>query len=83
MLAVLAHSHYYLSAISEDASMPPRFVVIPAIPKEMGAIRQGARFYCNTAPTGFDIYDNDEKRRLKKDYPSRGEAETECLQLNQ
>lgn len=63
--------------------MPPRFVVIPAIPKEVGAIRQGIRFYCKPQHTGFDIYDNDEKRRLKEDYPSRDEAEKACLQLNQ
>lgn len=63
--------------------MPQRFVVIPAISKEVGAIRQGIRFYCKPGPTGFDIYDNNEKRRLKKNYPSRDEAENACLRLNQ
>jgi hypothetical protein len=62
--------------------MLPRFVVVPAIPKETGAIRHGARFYCQTELIGFDIYDNEEKRRLEKSHPSRDEAETECRQLN-
>ncbi|CAN7495666.1 hypothetical protein LJR277_003305 [Pseudomonas sp. LjRoot277] len=62
--------------------MPPRFVVVPAVPKEAGAIRHGARFYCQTDPIGFDIYDNEKKRRLNKSHPSRDEAEAECRRIN-
>lgn len=60
-----------------------RFVVVPAVPREVGVIRQGARFYCQTESAGFDIYDNREKRRLQVTYPNRAEAESECLKLNE
>lgn len=62
--------------------MMSRFVVVPAIPTETGSMRDGARFYCETAPIGFNIYDNDEKCRLKTTYQSRDEAKEECQQLN-
>lgn len=62
--------------------MLPRFVVVPAVPKEVGAMRQGTRFYGKTEPAGFDIYDNREKRRLQVTYPNSAEAEHECLKLN-
>ncbi|MCP2226375.1 hypothetical protein OKW12_001782 [Pseudomonas silensiensis] len=62
--------------------MIPRFVVVPAIPTETGSTRNGTRFYCKTAPIGFNLYDNEEKRRLPTTYPTRTEAEEECLQLN-
>ncbi|VVQ05049.1 hypothetical protein PS928_02961 [Pseudomonas fluorescens] len=62
--------------------MLARFVVVPAVPKETGAIRQGIRFYCQTEPIGFDIYDNQEKRRLNKNHSRREDAEAECRQLN-
>lgn len=45
--------------------MISRFVVVPAIPTETGSIRNGSRFYCQTAPIGFNIYDNEEKLRLQ------------------
>ena len=60
-----------------------RFVVVPAIPTETGSMRSGARFYCETAPIGFNIYDNEEKLRLKTVYQTRAEAEGACLELNQ
>ncbi|POF44397.1 hypothetical protein B0D71_02945 [Pseudomonas laurylsulfativorans] len=60
-----------------------RFVVVPAIPTETGSVRSGTRFYCETAPIGFNIYDNEEKLRLKTDYQTRAEAESACLELNQ
>ena len=63
--------------------MISRFVVVPAIPTETGSMRSGARFYCKTAPIGFNIYDNEEKLRLKTTYQARKEAEAECQRLNQ
>ena len=62
--------------------MISRFVVVPAIPTETGSMRNGARFYCKTAPIGFSIYDNEEKLRLTTTYQAREEAEAECKRLN-
>lgn len=62
--------------------MNSRFVVVPAIPTETGSIRNGTRFYCETAPIGFNIYDNEEKCRLKTTYQIRIEAQDECQRLN-
>jgi len=58
--------------------MVPRFVVVPAIPTETGSLRNGARFYSSTVPSGFNIYDNKEKCRLPLSFPTRQEAETAC-----
>ena len=63
--------------------MISRFAVVPAIPTETGSMRNGARFYCKTAPIGFNIYDNEEKLRLKTTYQAREEAEEQCQRLNQ
>jgi hypothetical protein len=63
--------------------MIPRFVVVPANPTETGSERNGVRFYCKTAPIGFNIYDNQEKLRLKTTYQARDEVEDECQRLNQ
>ena len=68
--------------IHEAMEMNKRFVVIPAIPIETGSVRNGTRFYCGTAPIGFNIYDNDEKSRSKAVYQTRSEAEGECQRLN-
>ncbi|MDR6610507.1 hypothetical protein J2X87_005617 [Pseudomonas synxantha] len=62
--------------------MISRFVVVPAIPTETGPMRNGSRFYCQTAPIGFNLYDNQEKLRLKTTYNAREEAESECQRLN-
>ena len=62
--------------------MMSRFVVVPAIPTETGSTRNGARFYCKTAPIGFNLYDNEEKLRLKTTYQTREEAERECLRAD-
>ncbi|WP_350647201.1 hypothetical protein [Pseudomonas sp. HY13-MNA-CIBAN-0226] len=62
--------------------MNSRFVVVPAIPTETGSMRNGSRFYCQTSPIGFNIYDNEEKLRLQNAYQCRKEAETECRRLN-
>lgn len=45
-------------------------------------MRNGTRFYCETAPIGFNIYDNEEKLRLKATYQTRVEAESESQRLN-
>lgn len=45
-------------------------------------MRNGTRFYCETAPIGFNIYDNEEKLRLKATFQTRVEAENECQRLN-
>lgn len=41
-------------------------------------MRHGDRFYARTEPSGFDLYDNWEKRRLPLSCPTREEAETLC-----
>jgi hypothetical protein len=63
--------------------MISRFVVVPAIPTETGSTRNGSRFYCQTAPIGFNVYDNEEKLRLKTTYQTREEGESECQRLNE
>jgi hypothetical protein len=68
--------------LGEGVKMISRFVVVPAIPTETGSMRNGSRFYCQTAPIGFNLYDNEEKLRLKTTYQTREEAEGECQQLN-
>jgi hypothetical protein len=65
----------------EGVKMMSRFVVVPAIPTETGSMRNGSRFYCQTAPIGFNLYDNEEKLRLTT-YQTREEAEGECQRLN-
>lgn len=62
--------------------MISRFVVVPAIPTETGTMGNGSRFYCDTASIGYNLYDNEEKRRLKTTDQTRDEAESECQQLN-
>lgn len=62
--------------------MIPRFVVVPAVPTETGSTRSGSRFYCQTAPIGFNLYDNEGKLRLQTTYQSRAEAQSECQRLN-
>ncbi|PKH14579.1 hypothetical protein BI292_04815 [Pseudomonas sp. 43NM1] len=63
--------------------MISRFAVVPAVPTQTGSTRDGVRFYCKTAPIGFNIYDNQEKLRLQTTYQARDEAEDECQRLNQ
>lgn len=69
--------------LGEGLKMILRFVVVPAIPIETESTRNGVRFYCKTTPIGFNIYDNEEKLRLKTTYQAREEAENECQRLNQ
>jgi len=64
----------------KEAEMGARFVVVHAIPTETGSARDGARFYA--VQSGFDVYDNQDKRRLNPTYPTRTEAEDECERRN-
>lgn len=63
--------------------MISRFVVVPAITTETGSTRNGSRFYCQTAPIGFNLYDNDEKHRLKTTFQTREEAVIESQRFNE
>ena len=45
-------------------------------------MRNGARFYCETAPIGLNVYDNEEKLRLQNTYQAQEEAEVESQRLN-
>lgn len=45
-------------------------------------MRHGTRFYWETTHIAFDIYDNEEKRRLQTGYPTGKDAEKRCKQLN-
>ncbi|MGE8328886.1 hypothetical protein [Pseudomonas urmiensis] len=62
--------------------MLPRFVIVPALPIEQEHFRQGIRHFSTTISGGFDIYDNQEKLRLKPSYPTRARAETACVKMN-
>ncbi|MGX9080057.1 hypothetical protein ACWTQY_29775, partial [Klebsiella pneumoniae] len=62
--------------------MIQRFVVVPAIPTKTGSVCNGTRFHSTTVPTGFDIYDNQDKQRLQFTYPTRIEADVECERRN-
>lgn len=42
----------------------------------------GARLKGNNVSVGYDIYDNQEKLRLKPSYPSRAHAEVACAMMN-
>ena len=45
-------------------------------------MRNGARFYCETVSIGMNVYDNEEKLRLKNTYQAQEEAEVESQRLN-
>lgn len=62
--------------------MQTRFVIVPAVPIEKEAFQSGARFYAATASGGFDIYDNQEKLRLKPSYATKALAEAARAKLN-
>ncbi len=61
--------------------MQPRFVIVPAVPIENESFQIGNRFYAATSSGGFDIYDNQEKIRLKRDFPNRAKAIEECEKM--
>lgn len=62
--------------------MQSRFVIVPAVPIEGQAFRIGTRYYAATISGGFDIYDNQEKERLKRGFVNRSEAAAACDKLN-
>lgn len=62
--------------------MVSRFVVVPGTPIETGSARNGTRYYSSMAPGGFDIYDNQEKYRLRLSYSTHAQAEAECEKKN-
>ncbi|RFQ00008.1 hypothetical protein D0O09_20020 [Pseudomonas putida] len=62
--------------------MQPRFVIVPAVPIEVESFRIGNRFYAATTSGGFDIYDNQEKERLKRGFINRSEAAAACEKMN-
>ncbi|MBF8668336.1 hypothetical protein IR012_00725 [Pseudomonas putida] len=62
--------------------MQPRFVLVPAVPVDSDAIRVGVRFYAQTVSEGFDIYDNQEKTRLKQGFPTRSVGDAICDKMN-
>ncbi|AHC84194.1 MULTISPECIES: hypothetical protein [Pseudomonas putida group] len=62
--------------------MQPRFVIVPAVPIENESFQVGNRFYAATTSGGFDIYDNQEKVRIKRGFSSRSTGESECKKMN-
>lgn len=62
--------------------MQTRFVIVPAVPIEKESFRSGSRFYAATVSGGFEVYDNQEKLRLRKNYASRELANDACLKMN-
>ncbi|WP_082044721.1 hypothetical protein [Pseudomonas sp. C5pp] len=61
--------------------MQPRFVIVPAVPIENESFQIGNRFYAATTSGGFDIYDNQEKIRIKRNFSNRSLAITECEKM--
>lgn len=59
-----------------------RFVAVPAVPTETESLRTAKRAFAKVSALGFNIYDNEDKRRLKTNYLTRVEAERECERLN-
>lgn len=67
----------------EWSEMISRYVVVPAIPTETTPTQHDGRNYCRTLSSGFDIYDNLEKCRLRPSYTTRSEAEAACSENNE
>jgi len=61
--------------------MISRFAVVPALPVKTDDIKSVSRFY-TAATVRFDIYDNQEKERLKRGFASRSVAADACRVLN-
>lgn len=53
-------------------------MVVPGIPRELGALRTGTRFYTRTEANGFNLYDNKEKFRLPLAFLNREDANAAC-----
>ncbi|WP_095143505.1 hypothetical protein [Pseudomonas sp. Irchel s3b6] len=62
--------------------MIPRFVVVPATRTKTASGREGIRLHPGLAPIGFNLYDNQDKQRMKALYGTHLEAHTECERLN-
>jgi hypothetical protein len=62
--------------------MQTRFVIVPAVPLERESFQIGSRYYSATVSGGFDIYDNQEKTRLRPSYATRSQAESARVKLN-
>ena len=64
-----------------DGKMQPRFVIVPAVPIENESFQVGNRFYAATSSGGFDIYDNQEKIRIKRNFSSKSLAMAACEKM--
>ncbi|MBK4992428.1 hypothetical protein IAE39_000602 [Pseudomonas sp. S37] len=62
--------------------MQPRFVLVPGVPSDTESFRLGIRYYARTVSEGFDIYDNQEKARLKRGFPTRDLGAAMCEKMN-
>lgn len=62
--------------------MLPRFVIVPALPAEKENTNSDIRPYETCISIGFDIYDNQEKKRLKPTFKTKEEAEKACKTKN-
>lgn len=62
--------------------MQQRFVIVPALPIEKDVYKRTNRTWASALGAGFDLYDNQEKRRLPLSLPSRPDAEAECVRRN-
>lgn len=62
--------------------MLPRFVIVPALPSEKENTNSDTRHYERCISVGFDIYDNQEKKRLNPSFKTREEAEKACKNKN-
>jgi len=73
---------YYLGLQGRgNGKMQPRFVIVPAVPIENESFQIGSRFYAATTSGGFDIYDKQEKIRIKRNFPNKSLAITECEKM--
>ena len=59
-----------------------RYVVVPATPVETECVLERGRYYSKTVKQGFNLYDNQDKQRLKPVFTTRVEANVECERLN-
>lgn len=62
--------------------MNPRFVVVPAIRTKTASGREGIQLHTGLIPIGFNLYDNQDKQRMKAHYGTHLEAQAECERLN-